>query len=220
LIGPTDSLGFAIYAPVRRNSDPAQDFLGHVVGIVELEAFMTGIFSPLATGEAEVLFVDRTPGGASGPIALRDAEGRVITSGLPAQQVFSGPYTRTFEVAHMERVWEVVARPTAAWLENHRSVADSLVLLLGLVATLGATAITWHRNRYIHRIEAGMQERQQQLERMAAEIRGLMTNSPYPIFLKSLARRCLAVNPPFAEAHDRDPEDFVGRTDEELFPPE
>ncbi|MBK9990923.1 MAG: PAS domain-containing protein [Verrucomicrobia bacterium] len=52
------------------------------------------------------------------------------------------------------------------------------------------------------------------------QLHGLMENSPGAIYVKDVDGRYLAVNRRFAELHGRPREEFIGRNDFDLFPPE
>ncbi|WP_341909104.1 ATP-binding protein [Ferrovibrio terrae] len=81
-------------------------------------------------------------------------------------------------------------------------------MLFGIV-TLGAIAAVWGAWR--------------QLERRAATeslLRGMMDNPPLVMTLQDPHGRYLMINQFFARQFNRDPEDLVGRTAKEVFPPE
>jgi PAS domain S-box-containing protein len=52
------------------------------------------------------------------------------------------------------------------------------------------------------------------------QLHGLMENSPGAIYVKDVDGRYLAVNRRFSELHGRPREEFIGRSDFDLFPPE
>src|SRR2546425_5722751 len=83
--------------------------------------------------------------------------------------------------------------------------------------------------RLIPAIERELREAKSRRERLKAEealresekrLQAILDNSPAIIFLKDTEGRYLYVNPQFGKLASLAPEQILGKTDDEIFPPE
>jgi PAS domain S-box-containing protein len=125
--------------------------------------------------------------------------------------------------------------------DSDRNTTATMLLTAGLAITVLSVGLLREFLRRTDLVEAEVRQRtaglQQIQDRLEEDIRrrenietllrtseqqlhGLMENSPGAIYVKDVDGRYLAVNRRFSQLHGRPREDFIGRSDFDLFPPE
>ncbi|MFT3781588.1 MAG: PAS domain-containing protein [Nibricoccus sp.] len=140
-----------------------------------------------------------------------------------------------------DRNWLLQFQPTPEEVEAAKGNGPLWVLVAGVAITLLVTVLMrefLHREELIKKqveqrtselqitqgqLEEDIRRRQQTEELLRASeqhLQSLMENSPGAIYVKDVDGRYLAVNRRFTELHGRSRDDFIGRSDFDLFPPD
>ncbi|MFT3867115.1 MAG: PAS domain S-box protein [Nibricoccus sp.] len=159
----------------------------------------------------------------------------------PAETAFSDGTQREKSLTLAGRDWLLLFRPDPTRTAVVHSWTPRWILINGLLLSVLIAALLreWFQRarlieRQVNRRTITLQETQQRLEddirrRQQTEellraseqqLNSLMENSPGAIYVKDVDGRYLAVNRRFTQLHGRSRDDFIGRSDFELFPPE
>jgi two-component system cell cycle sensor histidine kinase/response regulator CckA len=125
-------------------SSPAPEvFAGFLQCVFRIKDFLETMRSPQASSILDMLFVDDTePDPAKRVLYYRPAADAAPGSTTPSEAEFRQPeISRDFPIPFGQRMWRVVYRPRAGWLETQRSNVPflrscSFILLAGLLAGL------------------------------------------------------------------------------------
>ncbi|PTY02509.1 hypothetical protein DB347_24205 [Opitutaceae bacterium EW11] len=216
-------------------SSNQDDFLGFAIGVVRAAEVLSSLRQGSAEVATDILVLDATPGTppSSRQIFYRTAD---LDPSTPSEAEFRSHWFTEIPVAIGERVWLVLHRGNTAWLSGQGSALPLLFLFGGLVLTGSIAAYVFSA----FRAQSGSAEDKSetsptsgssvdaipdasaaaQLRRSQQLLNALMENSPSGIFVKDVQGRYLAVNRQFAEMYRRSREEFVGRSDLDLFSPE
>ena len=107
---------------------------GYLQGTFRLSDLVTECIEDAPTGAAEVLFVDRTPGGTE-PYLIAYAGGSWKTAPPPAAADFQRGLHRTFRVNVGGRDWSIFFRPSPAWIAAQAAPYSWAALGGGLILT-------------------------------------------------------------------------------------
>lgn len=184
----------------------------------------------------DVAVLDATPG-------TPDPERLVYSGSGDAAALFSPEQNdyRESVLVHGGRVWLVRTRPNSTWLTGHALGSTTYLwvfggcvsaLLGGFVYLAGASSRGRHAKlseqlQALDTIQRATREESQRREEAEnllrssqQQLHALMENSPSAIFMKDTEGRYLTVNRRFAEMHGKMRDQFVGRSDHDLFSPE
>jgi PAS domain S-box-containing protein len=219
-LGSAPVLGFALYMPVFANQVGEENYRGALIGIFELEEFLTETAADNGGGDIDILLEDVTPRGAEGTLALLKADGTFISAAQMTSDVLPSSLQRTVNYSPWQRTWRLTLSPTQAWIAQNTSHASWFVLLFSLSLTMGICGILAQKDRNLSETEGQVKQSKFESESSQLELQAVIDHSPNPIFLKGLDGRYIAANNGVTKinrsAHTR----YVGLTDDELFTPE
>ncbi len=218
------SLGFVVYVPVfaglpRPGSRiPPGEFKGMVLGVFRLDRFFAATPEESFTRGFDFLVVDRTPRSPAGFVALVGDDGTVATDAPPDPDEFATPLAVRVPFTLWERSWEIVFRPTPAWLDRAGRQDPFTILGAGTAASAALSLLLFVRLRSTSQIRRLVDERTAELRASREALAGIMDNSPNAIFVKDLDGRYLVANRKFVEMYGGGRDSVVGCTDHDLFP--
>jgi len=171
----------------------------------------------------------------------RDEGSAEASASTPTEDEFRTSWHRERFLTIGERVWLLLFRPKPAELAAARSSLPGLLFAAGILGTLLAAALLREllqrsdliaaqvasRTASLMETQARLEEELRQrtktedmLRASEQQLHGLMENSPGAIYVKDAEGRYLAVNRRFTELHGRAREEFIGKSDFDLFPPD
>jgi PAS domain S-box-containing protein len=241
--GPVPAI--ALVQPVRATSEATGatgQLVGYVVAFCQLDKLFEGPSLSTNNFDGEWLLLDITATDATRNTLLYRAEDDATHKAQPpsAEELRIGWHHEQF-LTLGERVWLLLFRPTSDALDDASSSVPGLLLTAGLTITLMTAGFL---RSYLQRDEliensvaqrtASLQDTQSQLEEdirrreqtesllrtSEQQLHSLMENSPGAIYVKDVDGCYLAVNRRFTELHGRPREDFIGRSDFDLFAPD
>jgi len=205
-------------------------------GLAELPTHLAG----MPTGEW--LLLDHSATDKARRLLFYRNENAAAPSATPPTEETLGPgwhHEKLITVG--DRNWILFFRPDPIQTDAARGPTPLRLFGAALAVTLFFAALLreWlHRSRLVEQavirrtsslqdaqaqLEDDIRRRQQTDELLRAseqQLHSLMENSPGAIYVKDVEGRYLAVNRRFLELHGRSREDFIGRSDFELFPPD
>jgi PAS domain S-box-containing protein len=218
--------GFVVYVPVfsslprPESRVPPGEFKGMVLGVFRLDRFFAATPEESFTRGFDFLVVDRTPRSPDGTVALVGDDGIVESGALPPPEEFATALSVRVPFTLWERSWEIVFRPTPAWLEQAGRRDPYTILGAGTAASAALSLLLFVRLRSTSQIRRLVEERTAELRASREALAGIMDNSPNAIFVKDLDGRYLVANRKFVEMYGGGRATVVGCTDHDLFPPE
>ncbi len=218
--------GFVVYAPVftslpRPDSRIAPgEFKGMVLGVFRLDRFFAATPEDTVTRGFDFMVNDRTPRSPDGAVTVFYDNGGMAAGAVPSVEEFVTPHAVRVPVSLWEREWELIFRPTPAWLAAADRRAPFALVGLGTVASAAFSLLLFFRLRSTSQIRRLVEERTAELRASREALSGIMDNSPNAIFVKDLEGRYLVANRKFIEMYGGGRESVVGCTDADLFPPD
>jgi PAS domain S-box-containing protein len=234
---------YPVFATKPASSSPAP-CTGFIVGVFRVSALLGESWKHFAGQVADVMFLDATPGTpASERLIFYWAADQTKPSALPPTEAefrASGWY-REIPLQLGGRLWLLLHRAKDGWFERQRTYIPPIILTGGILFTLLCVAYVRNAVRRAAIVEKEVHARTNELRQTQAQLEndirrreeaetllrasqqqlnGLMENSPNAIFVKDPEGRYLSVNRRYAELHGRQREDFVGKSDFDVFPPE
>jgi two-component system cell cycle sensor histidine kinase/response regulator CckA len=244
---PDGRLGVIMISPVRRIPRPGEPpetatFQGFVQAVFLTQGLLERTCAAQPDMLLDMLFVDASEADPARR-TLFYYRAAVPNGAMPAPSVdeFQRGMSLQLPLPIGGRNWQVLYRPRAGWVEEQFTPlpwvrTGGVLLVTALVA--GLVQVSGRRTDLIKREVAARTEElrrtQQELEedisrRTTAEaalkaseerLQAILDHNPNSIFVKDLAGRYVLVNRQHARLWNRSAADFIGRTDEELFPPE
>jgi PAS domain S-box len=218
--------------------------LGFVVGVFRVPVLFGHSWKNFAGIVADVLFLDATPGTPPEDRVMFywAAETGATAGPHPSEEQFrQESWYREIPILLGGRVWLLLHRSKAGWFERQRTHFPTIILVGGILATVFLAAYINGTVRRAAIVEREVENRTAELRRTQAlleediqrrkeaetllrasqqQLNGLMENSPTAIFIKDPDGRYVSVNRRYAQLHGRKREDFIGRGDFDIFPPE
>lgn len=168
-VSGSNARGFVIYCPVFDHlpqpgvSPRPEDFRGLLMAVFRLDRFFAEAPDRIAAVGYDLLVVDRTARNGDGIIALHREDGTTQTNRLPTVEAFVNPQSRRVSFDLWGRDWELIFRPSEAWMKNVSRRQPYAILTLGIVVS-GVLSLLLHgRLRYTAQIEQQVSERTAQL---------------------------------------------------------
>ncbi|ATC63191.1 hypothetical protein CMV30_04040 [Nibricoccus aquaticus] len=230
--------------PGKNSASATAPCAGFVVGVFRVSTLFGESWKNFAGQIADVMFLDATPGTPASDRQMfywAADNGPATTRALTEAEFRAGSWYRELPLQLGGRVWLLLHRAKDGWFERQRTNFPTIILVGGVLFTLvcaayirGAVRRAALVEKEVHARTAELRQTQALLEediqrREEAEnllrssqqqLHGLMENSPNAIFVKDPEGRYLSVNRRYAELHARQREDFLGRSDFDVFPPE
>jgi PAS domain S-box-containing protein len=244
---PDGRFGVIMISPVRRIPRPGEPaetatFQGFVQAVFLTHALLERTCASQPDTLLDMLFVDASESDpARRVLYYRSADHPAASGPAPAAEEFQRGMVLELSLPIGGRDWRVLYRPRAGWIEEQFTAlpwvrTGGVLLVTALMA--GLVQVSGRRTELIQREVAARTEElrrmQRELEsdiarRTAAEaalkaseyrLQAILDHNPNSIFVKDLAGRYVLVNRQHARLWSRPAEDFIGRTDEELFSPD
>ncbi len=234
-----------VYTPIltgARTGEGHGDFFGYLVGFVRFSTLLGRTRSDSSGLAPDVMMIDAS---AHDPqkrvLGFRSATFSPGEIPWPSEKEFIHGWYREVPLPIGGRIWLVRYRSNPESLERQGSPIPGLLFAGSVLVTLLFAAYLRRVIRRAENIEQNVNERtnelrtiqaqleedirrredaEQQLRASQQQLHALMENSPSGIFMKDTDGRFVAVNRRFSELHGRAREDFVGRSDLDLFPPD
>ncbi|MCF3652155.1 CHASE domain-containing protein [Synoicihabitans lomoniglobus] len=214
LLRDEDVAGFALYQPVYHGPENQRAYRGVVIGIFVLHDFVADIARHIVTDTADLLLVDRTARGNNGVIALVKSDGSTQTSELPQLDSFFSPPICQVHIPVWERDWELMVRPSPAWIAANTPVYPWWVLGLSVAFTIGVTLVIIQRDQHLATIEQRVEQRTEELHASETKLRAILEHSSNLIFIRGLDGRYSMVNSAFLKMTALTEAQIIGQTDE------
>jgi PAS domain S-box-containing protein len=230
-----------VFAVKESDVHPASSALvGFVLAQLNVQTLVEEARNEVRDNSTDILVIDSTPGEAKANQLLfpRSAD---VASAHAIEADFRSKWYREEPVLAGGRVWLALSRGNAAWLSAQRTELPLILSLVGVVLTVFLTILVFNALRSAQKnqqrvtasdvriqeaadqLEALMRERDESvalLQSSQEQLHALLENSPSAIFMKDVQGRYITVNRRYAEMHGRSRENFVGKSDLDLFPPE
>ena len=225
LVDGETTMGFIVYVPVYdslplpSSRTPPDVIKGMVLGAFRLDRFFSSA-AELNTSGFDFLVNDVTARSPDGVVAVHYDSLTTETANLPSVESFLTPHALRVPIRLWERDWELIYRPTAAWLAGATSRQPYVLLIIGSLASAALGLLLFFRLRHMALIQRLVEERTAELRASREELAAIMDNSPNVIFMKDLEGRYLVANRRFEELYGGGRPTVVGCTDADLFPPE
>ena len=242
-----DRHGLVMISPVWRKegegAPPAPpEFRGYVQAVFLAHDLLERTSSSQPDTLLDMLFLDASETDPARQVLYyRPADARTKEPPVTGAAEFQTGMVQDLPLPIGGRNWRVLYRPRAGWVEQQYTplpwVRTGGVLLVTLLAA-GLVQAAGRRSELVRaevllRTEE-LRRTQQELEddirrRIAAEealkgsearLQAILDHNPNSIFVKDVAGRYVLVNQQHARLWKRPPSDFIGRTDQELFPPD
>ncbi len=226
LVDNETASGFVVYAPVYASlplpgtTTPPEAFRGMVVGVFRLDRFFAATPDDALTKGFDFLVTDLTARSPDGVLAVHYDDRSTDTDAPPTVDQFLTPFAVRVPLRLWERDWELVFRPTPAWLEAASRRQPLALMAFGTVASAAFSLLLFFRLRSTAQIRRQVEERTAELRASREELAGIMDHSPNAIFVKDLDGRYLVANRKFMETYGGGRATVAGCTDADLFPPE
>ncbi len=168
--------GFVIYLPVYEGfpepgiAPPAQTFRGMLMAVFRLDRFFAEAPDRIAAVGYDLLVIDRTARNADGVIALHRENGTTQTTDLPTAAAFVNAESQRIPFELWSRDWELIFRPSEAWMESVSRRQPYAVLVLGIMVSGVFSLLLNGRLRYTVQIEQQVFERTAELRAAQHEL--------------------------------------------------
>jgi PAS domain S-box-containing protein len=244
---PEDPRGLIMISPARRLARPGEAaetevFEGYVQAVFLAHDLLERTSSTQPDALLDTLFVDDSETDpARRVLYYRPADAQARGRPAPSVDEFRHGMVQDLPLPIGGRDWRVLYRPRAGWVEEQftplpwvRTGGVLLVTILaaGLVQAIGRRTELIEREVAVRTDE--LRRTQQALEedirrRTAAEaalkssetrLQAILDHNPNSIFVKDLDGRYVLVNRQHTRLWNRPATDFIGRTDQEIFPPD
>jgi len=214
--------------------------LGFVLGQLDVQSLVESARNEVRDTSTDILVIDSTPGDSK-PNELLFPHSTDAISAQAIETDFRSKWYREQPILAGGRVWLALYRGNAAWLSAQHTEFPLALGLASLVLTGFLTTLVFKALRSAQKnqqrvsasdvriqeaadqLEALMRERDEsvaQLQSSQEQLHALLENSPSAIFMKDVQGRYVTVNRRYAEMHGRSRENFFGKSDLDLFPPE
>lgn len=243
-----DDWGYILQLPVYLqpvSASPAnrrERFAGFVIGIFRPREIIEAALRGVGSQGFDLLVLDSQGPAQQRTLHYRSSPLRTATRIEPTlSEMLADPLHQQLSLPLSGRNWELHFRPAPEWLAHNRRLTGWLVPLGGVI---GSVLLGLYLHGALRRsavIEQQVRERTQDLEathrlleedirrRVETERRlresesrqqAFLDHSPNSIFVKEASGRYLLCNQQFSVFCRRPVSEIIGRTDEELFPPE
>jgi two-component system, cell cycle sensor histidine kinase and response regulator CckA len=215
--------GIVFILPFFRPTTPGRPAEGFVQGVFLVDTMLAQSHD-LSTNEAlDSYYLDLNPGGGK-PELLYANLGGIEPLKNPGTPVTLPPlddprdFHATLSIG--ERTWLLVIRKNAAWTAETTTQQPLLILGSALFFTGLLALFINNLLQRTGRIEQEVGERTRQLHESESRLQDIMDHSPALIFVKDLSGRYQLCNEPFVRLCQRPRSEIIGRTDQEIFPPD
>ena len=217
--------------------------IGFLVGIFRSEVLFGHSWRQFNGPVTDVLFIDATPGVPADKRLLffwTAVSGNTpITPATEAE--FRAGWYRELPLLIGDRVWIFLHRSKEGWFARQRTFVPPTILGGGILLTLFFAAYIRSASRRTELVETEVAARTTELQKIQGmlqediqrredaeallrasqqQLQGLMENSPNSIYVKDPEGRYVSVNRRYAQLHGRQREEFSGKSDFDLFPPD
>lgn len=205
--------GVILVAPV----DDEDGFVGWVQGVFRLADMLKSIAPSPELRSVNVVYLDLSePRDDPAHILFWDVADDLRMTGMSLEEIRRG-WHGSFVVDFGGRQWEVLARPSPAWLKANRSMMPGVLVVGGLLLTFLAALVVdilARRAQWGRRLVA---ERTLELSESRRRLQEILDFSPVAIFVKDREHRYVQVNPGLARLFGKNAEEILGRSDTDLF---
>jgi len=234
-------LAMPVYAPPVEGQ--ADVFLGFVQCVFRVETMLRQAHRGRMDEALHLTYTDLDAGPGEPALLYANAAGRELLRTSPRAALAPGPaqpgdFREIIPLGG--RRWLLLIRPDPAWARAQRTFDPALLLAGALALTALATLLLHTLLQRTSRIEEEVAQRttdlqsarrlleddvrqreetELRLRESEARLQAVIENNPNAIFVKDTDGRYLLFNQPFATALGRAPEEIIGRTDDDLFPP-
>ena len=217
-------------------------FLGYVVATFRTGDFFAHSWRRFRGPVTDVLFLDAAESDPARRIMYYyPAEADRSTERAVTEAEYRSTWYRELPLIVGEKTWLLLYRTKPGWLEAQRTLMPIGVLISGVLTSVLFALYLRGAVRRAELIEREVAERTTELRHIQGQLQddirrreeaedllraseqqlqGLLENSPNAIFFKDTDGRYLTVNKRFAELHGRTREEFIGKSDPDVFPPE
>jgi len=245
-LSPADEFGLVFIMPVFTPEVPDGPavFRGFVQSVFRVETMLSHVHRARTDDALLLYYLDLDVGPGEPAVLYANEAGREPLreggrAALNPPRDLPGDFRETIEIGG--RRWLLLIRKNQSWQQAQQTLEPGLFLAGGITLTLLAALLVHSLVQRTSLIEKEVTERTTELETarrlLEADIRrrtqaedalraskanmqAILDHSPSAIFVKDLAGRYMLVNRQYTLMWNRPAAAIIGRTDEELFPPE